>query len=83
MRLASKAREWQRLADAVLKVVQNLLHPLASIPDGPAAPIMRRAAVRIIAASMLSNTTGCTSDGASSLPVGWVASAVAGWLVGC
>ncbi len=78
MRLASRAREWQRSADAVLKAVQSLLQPLASILEGPAAPVVQRAAVRITAASMLSNTTGCTLDGASFPTIGWMASAVAG-----
>ena len=33
------------------------------MPDGPAAPSVRNAAVLILVASMASNTIGCTTDG--------------------
>ena len=71
------------MAEAVLKTVQSILQPLVSIPEGPAALVMRRAEERITAALMLSNTTECTSDGASSPSNGWMASAVAGSLIRC
>ena len=47
--------------------MQILLQPQASIHEGPAAPSMRKAAVRIDAASMQSNMTGWTVGGSDSL----------------
>ena len=35
---ATKARELHRSVDAPLKEVHSLLHPCASMPDGPATP---------------------------------------------
>ena len=58
-----RARELQRLSEAVLNAVHIRLQPLASIPDGPAAPSVCSAAVRIEFASMLSNITGCEHGG--------------------
>ena len=43
--------------------MQILLQPRASIHEGPAAPSVRRAAVRMDAASMQSNMTGWTVGG--------------------
>ena len=43
-RLAVAAKEWQRSSKADLKEVHNLLHPMASIPEGPALPSVRMAA---------------------------------------
>ena len=42
-RLAVAAKEWQSSSEADLKEVHNL-HPMASKPDGPALPSVRRAA---------------------------------------
>jgi hypothetical protein len=57
-RLAAKARELHSSEDADLKEVHSLLHPSASSPDGPAAPLVFKAADLIVAASRDSNRTG-------------------------
>ena len=44
-----------------------LFQPLASMPEGPAAPSVRRAASRMATASILSNRTGWTVVGPSSV----------------
>ena len=59
--LATKAKEWQSSLDAPLKDVHSLFHPCASIPDGPADPVMFMAADRIALASIDSKMMGCTS----------------------
>ena len=56
--LATEAREWHSSLDAALKDVHSLLHPYASIPDGPADPVVFMAADRITLASIDSKTTG-------------------------
>ena len=77
--LATRAKEWHSSLDAPLKDVHSLLHPCASIPDGPADPVMFMAAERMMLASIDSKMTGCTS---------WMGdwrmhSAWAVWPVGC
>ena len=44
---ATAARALHRSVEADLKEVQNLLHPSASTPDGPAPPCVRNAALRM------------------------------------
>ena len=46
--------------------MQILLQPRASIHEGPAAPSVHRAAVRMDAAFMQSNMTGWTVGGSDS-----------------
>ena len=60
-RLANRANEWHRSFDALLNDEQSLLQPLASMPEGPAAPDVCRAADLILEASIKSKTTGCIS----------------------
>ena len=62
-RLARRAREWHNSCEALWKEVQSLLQQWASSQDGPAAPLVDKAAVRIAAASILSKMTGWTSVG--------------------
>ena len=81
IRLAIRAREWYIFDEVYLKEVQNLLQPLASIPEGPAAPEMRSAADLIKSAPMQSKTTGCMSTG--SPLVSRMEEAEAGWPDGC
>ena len=50
--LASRAKEWHSSLDAPLKDVHSLLHPCASVPDGPADLVMFIAAERMTLASM-------------------------------
>ena len=56
-RLARRAREWHSSCEALWKEVHNLLQQWASKPEGPAAPLVDKAAVRMAAASILSNTS--------------------------
>ena len=44
-----RAREWHNSCEALWKEVQSLLQQWASSPDGPAAPLVDKAAVRIAA----------------------------------
>ena len=59
--LATRAREWQSSFDTPLKDVHSLLHPCASIPDGPADPEVFMVAEQITLASIDSKIMGCTS----------------------
>ena len=45
-RLATEASEWHKSREADLKEVHNLLQLSASTPDGPAAPVVFKAADR-------------------------------------
>ena len=54
----------QRSREAPLNEVHILLQPCASMPDGPADPVILRAAERMTLASMNSKITGCASLGA-------------------
>ena len=47
------------------KLVQSRRHPAASIPDGPAAPWVRRAAYLTFLPVILSKMTGWTTGGSS------------------
>ena len=77
--LATRAKEWHSSLDAPLKDVHSLLHPCASIPDGPAVPVIFIAAVRMTLASIDSKITGCTSWGGD-----WrMQLAQAVWPIGC
>ena len=60
-RLANKAIAPQSSSEAARKEVRSLRHPQASIPDGPAAPTVLRAAARTTEASKASNTTEWTA----------------------
>ena len=63
--LAVNASELHRFLDAPLKEVHNLLHPDASSPLGPAAPVVRRTVDLMRLASSESKMTGwagCTSS---------------------
>ena len=57
-RLVRSAREWHKALNAKLNDVHSLLHPLASMPDGPAAPDVRRDDDLIKAASTRLKITG-------------------------
>lgn len=57
-RLAALARAQQSDEEEALKAVHSLLHACASRPEGPAAPVVRKAVERIRLASNLSKTTG-------------------------
>ena len=61
--LATRAKEWQSSLDAPLKDVHSLLHPCASIPDGPADPVVCMAAERMTLVLIDSKMTGCVSWG--------------------
>ena len=55
-------KEWHRSLDLPLKDVHSLLHPCASMPDGPADPVVCMAAERMTV-SIDSKMTGCVSWG--------------------
>ena len=57
-RRAVAAREWHSSEDADLNDVHSLLQLSASTPEGPAAPLVHKAADMIIPASRDSNRTG-------------------------
>ena len=57
--LVTIAKLWHRSLEAPLKDVHSLLHPCTSKPDGPADPVMCRAAERMTLAAMASKMTGC------------------------
>ena len=77
--LATRAKQWHSSLDAPLKDVHSRLHPCASIPDGPADPVIFIAAVRMTLASSDSKITGCTSWGGD-----WrMQLAQAVWPIGC
>ena len=57
-RLAADPREWHRSKEADLKEVYSLLQLDASSPEGPAAPVVCKAADLIMEASIDSNNTG-------------------------
>ena len=61
------AKELHMSVDAPLKPMHSLLHSWASRPEGPADPVVLRAAERIVLASSDSNITGCTSCGADGI----------------
>ena len=61
--LVTMARKLQRLTEADLKQVHSRFHPLASIPDGPAAPSVCSATDWIRVASMPSKIAGCECGG--------------------
>ena len=44
----SKASEWHRSSEAALKEEHSLRQHCASIPDGPAAPLVQNAARRMV-----------------------------------
>ena len=77
----NRVREWHKSLEAEWNDVQSLLQQWASSPVGPAAPLVFRAAVRILEASILSKMTGCGSSGS------WLtlsrASDEACWATGC
>ena len=50
--LARRASEWQRSCEADLNEVHSLLQQCASIPEGSAAPLVWRAADRIVLVSI-------------------------------
>ena len=52
--LVTKEMAWHSSFEVFLKAVHNLLQPIASIPEGPPAPDVWRAATRIHCASMAS-----------------------------
>ena len=64
-RRAVRAMEWQSSNEADLKDVQSRLQLRASRPDGPAAPLVCRAADLIVVTSIDSKRTGWTSRGLS------------------
>ena len=47
-RFVSRASEWHRSSEAALKEEHSLRQPCASIPDGPAAPLVRNAARQMV-----------------------------------
>ena len=51
-RFAIRASEWQRSSDSFLNDVHMVLHILASVPEGPADPEVRRAVALIREASI-------------------------------
>ena len=53
--LVSNTREWHRSSEADLKEQQNLLHPLASMPERSAGSLVWKAAERMVFPCMLSN----------------------------
>ena len=57
-RLATKARLEHKSSEADRNEVQSRLQQKASTPDGPAAPLVRRAARRMAAPSKASKMTG-------------------------
>ena len=57
-RTATFAIELHKSFEVCLKGVQSLLQQCASRPEGPAAPCMRRAAVRTFEASRASKIMG-------------------------
>ena len=59
----TRANEWHRLLDAPLKEVHSCLHPCASMPEGPAEPVVCRAADRMMLAFKFLKMTGCASVG--------------------
>ena len=61
--LATRAKEWHSSLDPPLKDVHNLLHPCASMPDGPADPVVCMAAEQMTLVSIDSKMTGCVSWG--------------------
>ena len=62
-----------------MKDVHSLIHRCASIPEGPAAPVMRMAGERIVAALIDSKMTGWGSMGGDCR----IQLGSAGWLMGC
>ena len=70
-RFAVKAREWQSSKDAVLNKIHSLLHPSASRPEGPAAPLVYNAPNLIRSASRDSHRMGWTSGGSSLMIASW------------
>ena len=66
-RLAMATKAWHKSWQADLLEVYSLLQPYASMPEGPAAPLVRSAALRMLLAVIWSNTTGGTVGG-SALP---------------
>ena len=56
--LANRAKELQSSLEAPLKDVHSLLHPCASMPDGPSDPVVCKAADRITPASIHSKNDG-------------------------
>ena len=62
-RLVRRARQWQRSSEVFLKEEHNLLQPCASLPEGPAAPLVWSAAERMVLPMMLSKMTGITIEG--------------------
>ena len=56
-RFATEASDWHRSWEADLKVVHSLHHPSASRPEGPAVPLICRAADLIMVAFSDSNKT--------------------------
>ena len=61
--LATRAKEWHSSLDPPLKDVHSLLHPCASLPDGPADPVVCMAAEQMTLVSIDSKMTGCVSLG--------------------
>ena len=78
-RLATSAREWQRLSEAALKDVQSRLQVYASKPEGPAAPLVLKAMDLNRVASIASKVVGWTSGGTPGLSNSWWT----GLLCGC
>lgn len=68
-RFPVEARDQHRSRDADLKAVQSLLHASESSPEGPAEPLVFRAADLIMAASSDSKSTGWMSGGSSLMMV--------------
>ena len=59
--LATRAKEWHSSLDLPLKDVHSLLHPCASMSDGPADPVVCMAAERMTLVSIDSKMMGCVS----------------------
>lgn len=59
--LAVRAKERHSSLDAPLKDVHSLLQPCASIPEGPADPVVFMAAERMTLASIDPKMMECTS----------------------
>ena len=72
--LATRAKEWHSSLDLPLNDVHSLLHPCASMPDGPANPVVCMAAERMTLVSIDSKMTGCVSWGGGdwSIQLTWV-----------
>ncbi len=79
--LATRARLLHRSVEALWKEVHRRRHPVASTPEGPADPLVRRVAERMVVPSIESKITGRMTG--LGVVGGKTASRCAGWPGGC